>query len=444
MPSNTTLNTGSGGDVIVTKQISHDGDTAKLQMVGLYGVTGTEDSYTATLVDADANGLKVSVGASALPSGASTAANQSTIIGHVDGIETLLGTIDADTSALAGAVAGTEVQVDIVGALPAGTNAIGKLAANSGVDIGDVDVTSVIPGTGATNLGKAVDSAAGATDTGIADLAIRDDALTTLTPVDGDYTNLRTNARGALWVALDSTAAQTVTLAAGTATNEIVGDVAQDAAVAGNPVLAGLRASTATPTAMSADGDAVYAWGDRNGATVVVGNVVDDAAFTPATNRVVPVGFLADETATDSVDEGDAGAARITLDRKLIVTPYAHAAAGGATPYKNLDVDETEDDIKTSAGKLFWLHAMNLSTGVRFLKIYDSTAASVTVGTTTPVLSFPIPTMADTNGAGFTIHFGDIGLSFATGICIAATTGVADSNTGAPGANEVVVNAGYL
>jgi hypothetical protein len=41
----------------------------------------------------------------------------------------------------------TEVQVDIVGALPAGTNAIGKLAANSGVDIGDVDVTSIAAGT---------------------------------------------------------------------------------------------------------------------------------------------------------------------------------------------------------------------------------------------------------------------------------------------------------
>ena len=79
-----------------------------------------------------------------LPSGASTAANQTTIIGHVDGIEGLLTTIDADTGVLAGAVAGTEVQVDVVAALPAGTNAIGKLAANSGVDIGDVDVTSAI------------------------------------------------------------------------------------------------------------------------------------------------------------------------------------------------------------------------------------------------------------------------------------------------------------
>ncbi len=33
-------------------------------------------------------------------------------------------------------------QCDVIGALPAGSNAIGKLAANSGVDIGDVDVTS--------------------------------------------------------------------------------------------------------------------------------------------------------------------------------------------------------------------------------------------------------------------------------------------------------------
>lgn len=46
----------------------------------------------------------------------------------------------------------TEVQVDIVGSLPAGTNTIGKLAANSGVDIGDVDVTSLPALAAGTNL----------------------------------------------------------------------------------------------------------------------------------------------------------------------------------------------------------------------------------------------------------------------------------------------------
>lgn len=61
----------------------------------------------------------------------------------------------ADLATLAGAVTGSEMQVDVVAALPAGSNAIGKLAANSGVDIGDVDVTSLpasIDGAGAPTI----------------------------------------------------------------------------------------------------------------------------------------------------------------------------------------------------------------------------------------------------------------------------------------------------
>ena len=57
-------------------------------------------------------------------------------------IKTAVETID-------NAISGSEMQVDVVGALPAGTNAIGKLSANSGVDIGDVDVTSTVLPTGA-------------------------------------------------------------------------------------------------------------------------------------------------------------------------------------------------------------------------------------------------------------------------------------------------------
>lgn len=72
-------------------------------------------------------------GTVSLPTGASTAANQSTIIGHVDGIETTLTSVDGKITACnTGAVV-----------LAAGTAAFGKLAANSGVDIGDVDVTSL-------------------------------------------------------------------------------------------------------------------------------------------------------------------------------------------------------------------------------------------------------------------------------------------------------------
>jgi hypothetical protein len=69
--------------------------------------------------------------------------------------------------------------------------------------------------------------------------------------------------------------------------------------------------------------------------------IQDDAAFTPATSKVMVAGFQADETATDSVDEGDAGAARMTLDRKVIVTPQPHTA-GGLSIFRSLDLDETE------------------------------------------------------------------------------------------------------
>ncbi len=170
----------------------------------------------------------------------------------------------------------------------------------------------------------------------------------------------------------------------------------------------------------------------------------DDAAFTIGTSSVSMMGATVDEASTDSADEGDAVAVRATADRKLITTTYAHATAGGATPYYNLDCDETEDAIKASAGKLFWVHAMNLSNAKRYLKFYNATTANVTVGTTTPVLSFPIPTMADTNGAGFAINFGDMGVTFDTAITVAATTGFADNDTGAPGSNEIILNAGYL
>jgi hypothetical protein len=74
-------------------------------------------------------------------------------------------------------------------------------------NIGDVDVASVVPGTGATNLGKAQDSAFGSTDTGVAPLYVRDDALSTITPAENDYALGRLNSRGAQWVTLDPTSA---------------------------------------------------------------------------------------------------------------------------------------------------------------------------------------------------------------------------------------------
>lgn len=108
--------------------------------------------------------------------------------------------------------------------LPSGTNAIGKLAANSGVDIGDVDVTSIIPGTGATNLGKAEDAAHVSGDTGIQILAVRQDTPTNLVSTAGDYAPLQVDDLGGLRISAPNNRASSGTLNSSGATVTIVGD----------------------------------------------------------------------------------------------------------------------------------------------------------------------------------------------------------------------------
>ncbi len=112
------------------------------------------------------------------------------------------------------------------------------------------------------------------------------------------------------------------------------------------------------------------------------------------------------------------------------------------TIYKNIDVDESEDQISATEGQIYWIHCINLSASVLYLKFYDATAANVTVGTTTPVLTFAIPTQGSTDGAGFTLSMGK-GTAFPTAITVAATTGVADGDSGAPAANVLVLNLAY-
>lgn len=288
----------------------------------------------------------------------------------------------------------------------------------------------VTGGGGGTQYQEDVAHASG--DTGTLALAVRRDTAAVGSGTDGDYSTLNVDASGRLHVNVGALPASTNTI-------EIVGDVAADAAVAGNPVLVGYRASTATPTAMSGDGDSVHAWADRNGATVVTGRLVDDSAFTPGTDRVVAVGYTADEASTDSVDEGDIGAARMTLDRKQISANYAHTA-GGWTPHRLISAATTNaTSLKASAGQVGSIICSNVNAAMRYLKLYNL-ATAPTVGTSTPVHVIPIP--GNTAGAGCVVNFG-AGLEFTTGIAYALTTGITDADTGAVAASEITVSIAY-
>ncbi len=164
----------------------------------------------------------------------------------------------------------------------------------------------------------------------------------------------------------------------------------------------------------------------------------DGAAHWP----YVKVAFGADDTQT-IVATGTGIPVAVDAGTNLVgdVGISGARTSGGTTIFRSIDLDEgTLEVVKAGAGQIYWMHAMNLATAVRFVKIYNATSG--TYGTGTPVLTFAIPTQGDANGAGFTLSVPN-GIAFATGISIGAGTGVADNDTGAPGANEVIVNIGF-
>lgn len=346
-------------------------------------------------------------------SGVSTAANQTTIIGHLDGVEGLLTTIDADTSnistkidTLAGAVAGTEMQVDVL-TMPTVT----VTATNLDVQSGGADLaTSTQAGAIQTAVELIDDTVATlgtttyteAATKGLIIGAVRRDADTTLANTTNEITPLQVDANGYLKVEIfDGGGSHTVDNA-GTFAVQVDGSAL---------------------TALQLIDDTVF---------------TDDAPFTVASSKVNAIGLLADETSTDSVDEGDIGIPRMTLDRKAIATLYPSSTSGdGCSIFRSLDIDETEEDVKTSAGNIYGYFFGNVATSVRYLKFYNATAANTTVGSTTPVLTFPLP--ASSSGH---IAF-PYPVSFSTAICVACTTGVADADTGAPAANDVIINVFY-
>lgn len=129
--------------------------------------------------------------------------------------------------------------------------------------------------------------------------------------------------------------------------------------------------------------------------------------------------------------DDDATQALLTLIEDGISVALAASAI-----YRNLDIDESgaSQIAKASAGRLIWYFIYNNASSVRFVKVYDKATAADE--TDTPVLTLAIPAAS---AANVTIPGG---LTFAAGIALRATTGVADNDTGAPGANDVIVNLG--
>lgn len=201
-------------------------------------------------------------------------------------------------------------------------------------------------------------------------------------------------------------------------------------------------------TGIGAVADAVVAAGAEGSVNAKLRRVTTDLA---AMSAKLPAA-LGQQLEAASVAVVLPAAQLTTLTPPAAITGFATSAkqdtlntelTTGASIFRSIDLDESEEDVKTSAGRLLGGVVMNMAATVRYLKFYNATAANTTVGTTTPVMSIPIPTLATTNGAGFVLPIAGCGIAFDTAICVAATTGLADNDTGAPGASEVVVNLFY-
>jgi hypothetical protein len=127
----------------------------------------------------------------------------------------------------------------------------------------------------------------------------------------------------------------------------------------------------------------------------------------------------------------------MTLDRKQITTVAPSNDTEGLDVFRTLDADETEEDVKTSAGKLYGWYIYNDGAAEVYVKLYNATAANTTVGSTTPLMTIPIPA-----GSAANVEYTN-GITFSTALCIAATTAVGDADTTAPSANQVIANIFY-
>jgi hypothetical protein len=167
--------------------------------------------------------------------------------------------------------------------------------------------------------------------------------------------------------------------------------------------------------------------------------MADGVAITAGTGTTI----LTDETASGHAQvmklaiSTDASAVLIPATADGLAVVLRPEATGGLSTFRSLDLDESEEEVKASAGQVYGYYFSNVAASARFLKFYNATAASVTVGSTTPLLTLPLPAAAAAN-----VEFPH-GIAFSTAITVAATTGVADADTGAPSANDVVINLFY-
>ena len=390
---------------------------------------------------------------------------------------------DGDYSQISTDLAGRQ-KVIVEGSLPAGTNGIGKLTANDGIDIGDVTVNNAsgasavniqdggnsitVDGTVTSNIGTTNGLALDATLTGGTQTSRITDGTNTATVKAASTAAVAADKALVVAISPNNTVgvSGTVTANAGTGPWPVTdngGSLTVDGAVSvnnaagasavniqdgGNSItvdgtVAATQSGTWTVVASEAKAeDSVAASGDSG---VPILGVRNDAATSKtsadgdysmlATDSAGRVG-IADLGGSISIDDNGSS---ITVDG-TVASNTTPTTTGGLSVYRNIDMNATPVNIKASAGQVYGYYIANTATGsvFRYVKIYNKATAPV-IGSDAALLVMTIPVPA---GAAANVEFSN-GIAFSSGIGITAVTGVADTNATAPTANDVIVNILY-
>lgn len=457
--------------------------------------------------------------------GFATSANQTTIIGHLDGVETLLTAIDGHVDGIEGSVDGLEtsnsaiqtaveliddtvstlgtttyteattkgitvgaVRRDADTTLVNTTNEIGplqmdangrlKVEAFSGETLpvsftgsGDVATQTTLAslltssqliddaifvddtathstgstkGVGMMAVATPTDTAVNANDIGMIGMTNNREQYVSLRDISGAAAVSGSGtATGALRVELPTNGTGVIATVTTVSTVSALGtgttgpQKAEDVASAGGDMGVAIMVSRLdTPVAnagVSNDGDYTTPILDNFRKVWVTGTVPEDTAHV-AGEAIVQCGVRRIDTPATSAGSSADWATMDASAEGAIWATLTPTTTGGCSIFRSLDLDETEEEIKATAGNIYGYYYFNATASVRYLKFYNATAANVTVGSTTPVLTFGIPASA----AGHVAFPYPIG--FGTAISAAVTTGVADADTGAPGTNDIILN----
>lgn len=212
-----------------------------------------------------------------------------------------------------------------------------------------IAIASIIPGVGATNLGKAEDAVAASGDTGVAMFALQQ-AIAAALNAAGDYTLLQVDSQNRLWT---------------------TGQVAHDSPVSGAPFRVGGRARTTEMGAVASD-DAVDALYDEFGKQIVLSDAIPSKWVS---------GLTAAITGTSDTEVIAAPGASLYLNITSVTVTCSHATVGTVVELKSATTAKIRHYAAALGGgfTILFKTPLKLAVNVAFNAANITTASNVYV-----------------------------------------------------------------